>query len=326
VWIGHLRRLDVGGSGVDASVKLPATQMLDGRLNGAPELTEPLCRSVASDRSEIQYSRCGDVGTVNVDFSNGAMSTTQCRRLTAALRSAAVDDTRVTVIGGGETFSNGIHLSVIEAAPDRAAQAWRNINAIDDACQQILTTDQIVISSTREPAGAGGVMMAPCADIVLAHDGIVLNPHYRTMGLFGSEFWTYVLPRRIGDEHASRLAGGCLPVSATETADMGLVDEVIAGERDLFLAAVHERALVLAGSLRHAHLAAAKPARRAADERRRPLAAYRAFELAEMRRDIRTIATASPPPALFVTKQPPRTTPAHLVAERRLTSSGKRRR
>ena len=33
---------------------------------------------------------------------------------------------------------------------------------------------------------------------VIARDGVVLNPHYETMGLYGSESWTYVLPRRVG--------------------------------------------------------------------------------------------------------------------------------
>jgi putative two-component system hydrogenase maturation factor HypX/HoxX len=27
--------------------------------------------------------------------------------------------------------------------------------------------------------------------------GAVLNPHYRLMGLHGSEYWTYTLPRRV---------------------------------------------------------------------------------------------------------------------------------
>jgi putative two-component system hydrogenase maturation factor HypX/HoxX len=215
---------------------------------------------------------------------------------------------------------------VIEAAPDPAIEAWRNINAIDDACQQILTTDQIVITSIRGPAGAGGVMMALCADMILVHDGVVLNPHYRTMGLYGSEFWTYVLPRRVGDEQAARLTEECLPISATEAAGVGLVDEVIGGERDHFSAEVHERAAGLAGSPRHAHCAADKRARRDADERRRPLAAYRAHELEEMRRDImddrKGFAAAR---RAFVTKQPPNGTPAHLAADSPIRRTGERR-
>jgi putative two-component system protein, hydrogenase maturation factor HypX/HoxX len=318
LWVGHLRRLDADGCPDPASsLKLPATRVLEGRLNGAPELAEPYEGDVVGGGREICYSRRGDVGTVHFDFYNGAMSTAQCRRLTAALEAAAADDTRVIVIGGGETFSNGIHLNVIEAAPDPAIEAWRNINAIDDACQQILTADQIVISSVRGPAGAGGVMMALCADVVLAHDAVVLNPHYRTMGLYGSEFWTYVLPRRIGDEQAARVTDECLPVSAIEAAGVGLVDEVIGVERDRFSTEVHERAAGLAGSLRLARLVAEKRARRDAHGKRRPLVAYRARELAEMRRDIMDdrngFAAAR---RAFVTKRPPHGTPAHLAADR----------
>lgn len=317
VWVGHLRRLDIGSpTDLVPRTKLPAAHVLDDRLDGVPELTEPPGRVVAGDRPEIRYSRSGDVGTVHFDFYNGAMSTVLCRRLTAALRTAAADDTRVIVLGGGETFSNGIHLNVIEAAPDPAAEAWRNINAIDDACQQILTTDQIVISSVRGPAGAGGVMMALCADVVVVHGGVVLNPHYRTMGLYGSEYWTYVLPRRVGDEQASRLTEQCLPIGATEAAGLGLVDEVIGGDRDRFSAEVHERAVGLVGSRDRSHRLADKRSRRDADERRRPVAAYRALELAEMRRDIMDdrngFAAAR---RAFVTKQSPRGTPAHLAAD-----------
>ena len=265
---------------------------------------------------------------MHVNVYNGAMSTAQCRRLTAALRAAAADDTRVVVIEGGPTFCNGIHLNVIEAASDPRAEAWRNINAIDDACQQILTTVQVVVSSVREPAGAGGAIMALCADIVIVHDSVVLNPHYRTMGLYGSEFWTYVLPRRIGDEQTARLTEECLPVSATEAAGIGLVDAVIGGEREQFSAEVDELAAGLARSPHHARCVDAKRTRRDADERRQPLAAHRALELAEMWRDImddRNGFAASR--RAFVTKQRPRNTPAHLTAASDLggTDRGPRR-
>jgi putative two-component system protein, hydrogenase maturation factor HypX/HoxX len=33
-------------------------------------------------------------------------------------------------------------------------------------------------------------MMALAADRVYARDGVVLNPHYKGMGLYGSEYWT----------------------------------------------------------------------------------------------------------------------------------------
>ncbi len=58
------------------------------------------------------------------------------------------------------------------------------------------------------------MFLALAADCVLARSGIVLNPHYRNMGnLYGSEYWTYLLPRRVGAEQANALmAGACRSV------------------------------------------------------------------------------------------------------------------
>ena len=47
-----------------------------------------------------------------------------------------------------------------------------------------------MVTSVGGNAGAGGVMLALGADEVLTREGVVLNPHYRTMGLYGSEYWT----------------------------------------------------------------------------------------------------------------------------------------
>ena len=152
---------------------------------------------------EITYRQEGAVGVLSFDFYNGAMSTGQCRRLASALRHAAAQDTKVLVLSGGEVFSNGIHLNVIEAAADPAAEAWRNINAIDDVCREIIDCRQFVVAAVGGNAGAGGVMLALGADRVVLREGVVLNPHYLTMGLFGSEYWTYVLPRRIGQRAAA---------------------------------------------------------------------------------------------------------------------------
>jgi len=51
-------------------------------------------------------------------------------------------------------------------------------------------------------------------------DGIVLNPHYKTMGLYGSEYWTYLLPRRVGQEKAIELTENGLPISTQQAHDM----------------------------------------------------------------------------------------------------------
>jgi putative two-component system hydrogenase maturation factor HypX/HoxX len=304
VWIGRARVHDEDGT----SVKLPAAAALGVCALGVPELLDP--RHDAVDDGgfrDIRYRREGDVGVLTFDFYNGAMSAGRCRRLLGALRHATAQDTRVLVLRGGETFSNGIDLAVIDHARDPAQEAWRTINAIDDVCREIITcTDQLVVASVTGNAGAGGVMLALGADRVLVRDGAVLNPHYRTMGLHGSEYWTYVLPRRVGEEAAGRLTRQCRPIGARHAVDIGLADGVVSGSRDEAEQAVLEHARAWATSRRYGTLLGDRRARRSADERRRPLEAYRAQELAEMSRDMfddrRGFAAAR---RAFLTRQSP---------------------
>ena len=103
-------------------------------------------------------------------------------------------------MGGSDFFSNGIHLNVIEAADDPAAESWRNLVAIDDLVREIIDTDShLVLSALAGDAAAGGVPLALAADYVVAREDVVLNPYYGHMGgLYGSEYWTYLLPRRVG--------------------------------------------------------------------------------------------------------------------------------
>jgi len=90
--VSHVRKVPIAET---TSVKLPATMALGHRLAGVPESLEPL--GLPAGRPgyrEISYRRTGGVGVVSFDFYNGAMSTGQCRRLAAALRQAAAQDTR----------------------------------------------------------------------------------------------------------------------------------------------------------------------------------------------------------------------------------------
>jgi putative two-component system hydrogenase maturation factor HypX/HoxX len=53
------------------------------------------------------------------------------------------------------------------------------------------------------------------ADLVWARAGVILNPHYKGMGnLYGSEYWTYLLPRRVGPERAQAITQNRLPIGA----------------------------------------------------------------------------------------------------------------
>jgi putative two-component system hydrogenase maturation factor HypX/HoxX len=188
-------------------------------------------------------------------------------------------------MGGPDFFSNGIHLNVIEAADDPAAESWRNLLAIDEVVREVLETgSQLVVSALTGDAAAGGVPLALAADRVLAREDVVLNPYYRHMGgLYGSEYWTYLLPRRVGADMTARLTSAPFePVGAERAAELGLLDAAFGATAAEFGAGVRRYAERLAHDARTPAPArlAEKRRRRALEERHKPLSAYRREELA----------------------------------------------
>ena len=223
LWIGSLKPKG------PETFKRPARHVLAEQLAGVPVLDSSIVCQAFNERvyQPIRYQEFGHIGELTFEFYNGAMSTEQCQRLVAALRWAKARDTQVLLIKGGRgSFSNGVHLNVIQAAEVPGLEAWANIQAIDDVCLELLTARQLVISGLTGSAGAGGVMLALAADIVLAREGVVLNPHYKTMGLYGSEYWTYSLPRAVGSEIAHKLTEECLPISAIQAQQYGMVQAI----------------------------------------------------------------------------------------------------
>lgn len=55
----------------------------------------------------------------------------------------------------------------------------------------------------------------------------MLNPSYKAMDLFGSEYWTYSLPTRCGAKIATELTSKSAPVSANEAEKMGAIDDIL---------------------------------------------------------------------------------------------------
>jgi putative two-component system hydrogenase maturation factor HypX/HoxX len=251
VWITHLKRRDTGD---ERFFKLPATRAL--ALAGAglavPEVAVSVAEPLSVDDTfrEIVYEQHGGVGYLQFNFYNGAMSTEQCERLREAyVEARSRPGTRVIVLlGGRDYFCNGIHLNVIEAAADPALESWRNLVAIDDLVREIVHTDShLVISALRGDAAAGGVALALAADEVVGREDIVLNPYYQHMGgLYGSEYWTYLLPRRVGPHIAARLTSPPFtPLGAHQAARIGLLDAVFGAT----LAEFHEQTRRLAERL-----------------------------------------------------------------------------
>ena len=237
----------------------------------------------AGDWREIWYEERGPVGYLHFDFYNGAMSTEQCRRLLEAYREAVRRPTRVIVLmGGRDFFSNGIHLNVIEAAEDPATESWLNLQAIDDVVREIVETgSHVVISALAGDAAAGGVPFAMAADYVVAREDVVLNPYYQHMGgLYGSEYWTYLMPRRIGHELTHELTSAPFePIGTRQAVDIGLLDDAFGDNVERFHGHVRALARGLAEGPYLTSLLDSKERVRRRDEQFKPLSAYRTEEL-----------------------------------------------
>ncbi len=312
LWMGHVKR--------PGSIKLPATLAFPESVALPESRLDTWWKSPAATWQDIAYEEAGGVGFLSFEFYNGAMGSAHCRRLTQAFRWASTRPTRVIVLRGGEDFwSNGIHLNLIEAAESPADASWENINAIDDLAEAILRCEtQLTVAAVGGNTGAGGCFLARACDQVWVRDGVMLNPHYKNMGnLFGSEFWTYLLPPRVGDEGAAAIMRRRLPMSAGEAVNKGFYDACLPAPG--FTVDVARRAAEMAASADFSQQIAAKVAQRAADEAIKPLAAYRAEELAAMRRNFYGFDPSYHVARYhFVAKTPHSWTPRHLARHRDL--------
>ncbi|MDP2731618.1 MAG: hydrogenase maturation protein [Hoeflea sp.] len=273
VWIGHVRKAE------SKAIKLPAMRVFAAQAEALP---------VNNGYADIRYEEVGSVGFLGFGFYNGAMGTEACERLLEAWHEAVARPTRVIALAGGPNhWSNGLNLNLIEASDSPADESWANINAMDDLAEAIIrTTGKIVISAVGGNAGAGGVFLARAADEVWLRQGAILNPHYKDMGnLYGSEFWTYLLPRHAGAENAKRIAAARLPMGAEEARSLQLADEIIYTARAGFDDTVRDLVIRFANRPDIETLLQDKARRRAADEAIKPLAEYRVEELDRMRRN-----------------------------------------
>lgn len=242
IWFSALRLKNEGAS---QYFKLPALDVFP------EEITEKLKESEISLEGapkgtfkEIWTETIGDICYLHFNFHNGAMHTRQCKRLAKIITEIGNNDkiNVIVLMGGHDYFSNGIHLNVIQAAEDPALESWENINAINDIILSVFNIkNKITVSAFQGNAGAGGVMMALCCDFVFMGSHVVLNPHYKSMFLFGSEYWTYSLPKRVGPQKALELTEGMQPLSANEAKRIGLVDDVFGSNFKEFSALLKEK-------------------------------------------------------------------------------------
>lgn len=279
IWITHLK------SSKSGQIKLPATIALEKLIAASIPVSEinPFKIDNKETWSEISFEQDNHIGYLNFNFYNGAMDTDQCHRLRKAIIEAKKKVKLLVLLGGRDVWSNGIHLNVIENAESPPEESWKNINAINDLILELInSTDHYIIAALQGNAGAGGVSLALAADKIICRNGIVLNPHTKNVGLYGSEYWTYLLPKRIGHEKATRFTEDCLPWGVKVAYEIGLIDDFHGETNVEFLKYVKQQANKVINLSYFDKLIKAKKFQRKKDERNKTLESYRSEELKKM--------------------------------------------
>ena len=262
------------------------------------------------------------------DFYNGAMSTDQCSQLIDAMgyilsESTVESPVHAVALMGGSYFSNGIALNVVEAAADPANESWLNINRIDDVVHYLLhefpARGILTIAAIRGNAAAGGVALAAACDIAIAGSEVVLNPAYRAIGLYGSEYHTLSYYGRCGKTNATKILRAMIPLSPLEAQRIGLIDYIFPGtgeELEDYIR-THITMLLKPGCLKRGFWKAN------VDTSASALARVRATELSEMSKDFWSARSVRYHDRRFdfVRKVKPTQTPLRFAKHRRLSDS-----
>jgi len=188
------------------------------------------------------------------------------------------------LMGGDDFFSNGINLNIMEDSKKKAEDGWSNLNSMNELIKTILYSDEFfTVAALKGSAGAGGVFLAAACDYVVAREGVVLNPHYMTLGLYGSEYWTYILPKRTGSDNTGELMQKCLPISVKKAKQLGLVDKVFNEEQKEYYIELEYFSTNLAENRDYCDQLITKTDRLKSDDTFKSLESYKEEELREMR-------------------------------------------
>ncbi|HEX8988736.1 MAG TPA: hydrogenase maturation protein, partial [Rhodocyclaceae bacterium] len=127
---------------------------------------------------------------------------------------------------------------------------------------------------------------------------------------------------RVGADGARAIMQNRMPMSARQSVACGFYDACLAADPQAFRIDVARRAAELAGAPDFGERLAVKAQRRAADETAKPLAAWRAEELAQMKRNFYGFDPSYHVARWhFVNKSLPSWTPRHLAVHRELAKA-----
>ena len=101
--------------------------------------------------------------------------------------------------------------------------------------------------------------------------------------LYGSEYWTYQLPKRVSMEKAKEIMTNRLPLGTVEALEAGLIDKAFGDDIASFQGELEKQAKKLAKNENLKVLLAEKNKKRTEHEAAKPLEKYREEEIEQMK-------------------------------------------
>lgn len=175
--------------------------------------------------------------TLNRPRVRNAFSFLMFEELTAACRRIARDPgVRVVIVSGaGEGFCSGADLTMFEDIdPDQASipEVMRMFAYAEEVVQAIRGMPQPVIAAVNGAAAGGGFALALACDLRLCAPSASFIASFVRFGLIGCELGvSYLLPKIVGASAAFEMVLTGRPVDAEEAHRLGLVLDVVPGDR-----------------------------------------------------------------------------------------------
>jgi len=177
--------------------------------------------------------------TLNRPERLNAITSELCEAVHAALRETGADRSCRAVIltGAGRAFSAGLDLAGYGAAPgndgsDQSRDRLANQQHMSTLILALRALPQPVIAAVNGPAAGFGMALALGSDIRYASRDAVFRAAFINIGVSNCDMGTsWLLPRLIGASRSHELMLTGRRVGADEALQIGLVADVVDGER-----------------------------------------------------------------------------------------------
>ncbi|MFZ3566144.1 enoyl-CoA hydratase/isomerase family protein [Streptomyces sp. BH097] len=193
--------------------------------------------------------------TLNRPARRNALDLADRRELLAALRESERDPEcrSIVLTGAGEVFCAGGDIRSMSPDPEVARE---RLAVVGDVARALVCSAKPVVAAVRGGAYGLGLGLAAACDYVVAADDARFAASFAKIGLTADSGLSWSLAQRVGPARAKEIILFAEDLNAAEAQRIGLVSEIVAGEK----VAVRARE-------RAERLAAASPAMVAATKR-----------------------------------------------------------